>query len=125
MEEDYRRMIHEKGWQLFGSDYDKRDSDRRIDTWLSRGMTLSGIWKTIRWWYDFEGHTTEESHGGFGIVPYAYGDARKWWSGVYVNKRDYQTQDAIDAATSVSETKVSISHPHTKRTTCLRGMELR
>lgn len=50
------------------------------------GFTYSGILKTLYWWYEIKGHTTELSKDGIGIVPYVYEDAEKYYYTLYMAK---------------------------------------
>ena len=48
--------------------------------------TYTGMLKTLYWWYDIKGHTTELARDGIGIVPYVYEDAEKYYYTLYVAK---------------------------------------
>lgn len=46
--------------------------------------TYSGILKTLYWWYEIKGHTTELAMDGIGIVPYIYEDAEKYYYTIFL-----------------------------------------
>lgn len=48
--------------------------------------SYTGILKTLYWWYEIQGHTTELAHDGIGIVPYIYSDAEKYYYTLYLAK---------------------------------------
>ena len=50
------------------------------------GYSYSGILKTLYWWYEIQGHTTELAKDGIGIVPYVYSDAEKYYYTLYLAK---------------------------------------
>lgn len=48
--------------------------------------TFSGMLKTLYWWYEIQGHTTELAQKGIGIIPFVYEDACKYYYNVYLAK---------------------------------------
>ena len=50
------------------------------------GYTYTGMLKTLYWWYEIKGHTTELAKDGIGIVPYVYDDAEKYYYTLYLAK---------------------------------------
>ena len=50
------------------------------------GFTYTGMLKTLYWWYDIKGHTTELARDGIGIIPYVYADAEKYYYTLYLAK---------------------------------------
>ena len=50
------------------------------------GYSYSGILKTLYWWYEIQGHTTELAKDGIGIVPYVYDDAERYYYTLYLAK---------------------------------------
>ena len=50
------------------------------------GYSYSGMLKTLYWWYEIQGHTTELAKDGIGIVPYVYDDAEKYYYTLYLAK---------------------------------------
>lgn len=55
--------------------------------------TYTGILKTLYWWYEIKGHTTELAKDGIGIVPYVYDEAEKYYYTLYIAK---QLNDKIE-----------------------------
>ena len=50
------------------------------------GYSYTGILKTLYWWYEIKGHTTELAKEGIGIVPWVYEDAEKYYYTLYLAK---------------------------------------
>lgn len=46
--------------------------------------SLSGILKTLMWFYGIKGNSPEKSNGGIGIVPFAYKDAFNYYYDLFV-----------------------------------------
>lgn len=49
-------------------------------------FTYSGILKTLIYWYEIKGNSTEKANGGIGIIPYVYNDALKYYYALYLAK---------------------------------------
>ena len=50
------------------------------------GYTYSGMLKTLYWWYEIKGNTTELAQEGIGIVPFVYKDAERYFYALYMAK---------------------------------------
>lgn len=48
--------------------------------------TYSGMLKTLYWWYEIKGHTTELAQKGIGIIPFIYDDASQYYYSIYLAK---------------------------------------
>lgn len=61
--------------------------------------TYSGILKTLKYFYEVKGNTTEKANGGIGIVEYIYRDAEKYWRSIWeaqeLNKKKTREEVAI------------------------------
>ena len=49
-------------------------------------FTSTGILKTLIYWYEIKGNSTEKANGGIGIIPYVYNDALKYYYTLYLAK---------------------------------------
>ena len=45
--------------------------------------SYSGMLKTLKWYYEKEGHSIEKSNGTIGIIPYAYNQAMAYYYALY------------------------------------------
>lgn len=56
-------------------------------------FTYSGILKTLIYWYEIKGNSTEKANGGIGIIPYVYNDALKYYYTLYLAKLANESKD--------------------------------
>lgn len=63
----------------FGTEADYAKTQRLLTKYLSEGMTASGVLKTLQYYYDVTGHSTADSMGSIGIVPYVYKEAKEYY----------------------------------------------
>lgn len=56
-------------------------------------FTYSGILKTLIYWYEIKGNSTEKANGGIGIIPYVYNDALKYYYALYLAKLANESKD--------------------------------
>lgn len=71
--------------QLFKTDRVNTKTKKQIRDFKQEfGYTYTGILKTLYWWYEIKGHTTELAKDGIGIVPYIYEDAEKYYYTLYL-----------------------------------------
>ena len=45
--------------------------------------TYSGMLKTLKWYYEKEGHSLDKSNGSIGIIPYIYQQASNYYYALY------------------------------------------
>ena len=70
---------------LFNTDKINAKTKKQIkDFKQDYNYTYTGILKTLYWWYEIKGHTTELAKDGIGIVPYVYEDAEKYYYTLYL-----------------------------------------
>lgn len=122
----YIQLIHSKGVQLFGSNYNKVNSENRIHNWLlqDRNKTIEGIYKTIHWWFDICGNSIEKANNGFGIVPYVYNEAMEYYDGIERMHKDLYTKEQIRDIFNRQEETVKVRIPSFKPKNYLKGFEL-
>ena len=73
--------------QLFKVDKINAKTKKQIKDFREEyGYTYTGMLKTLYWWYEIKGHTTELAKDGIGIVPYVYDDAEKYYYTLYLAK---------------------------------------
>ena len=55
--------------------------------------------KTLIYWYEIKGNSTEKANGGIGIIPYVYKDASEYYYSIYlaqIANRDKKDRDLTD-----------------------------
>jgi len=83
-EKDYIKL-EEYIKKLFKTDKINAKTKKQIrDFKQEYGYTYTGMFKTLYWWYEIKGHTTELARDGIGIVPYVYDDAEKYYFVLYM-----------------------------------------
>ena len=88
--EEYHNKIHEYCKNKYGTKYAKSRIEQQIKELIDDGRSMSGIYRTLVYWYDVNNGEVEKSHGSIRIVHYVYDDAMKY----YQNKFKLQAQQA-------------------------------
>lgn len=76
--------------------------------------SYSGIHKTLIWWFEIKGNSTEMTNGGIGIVPFVYDDACKYYYSLFLAQlanQDYLEKDRI---TEILEVNIEPPRPKVK-----------
>ncbi len=71
--------------------------------------TLSGILKSLVWFYEIKGNSPEKSNGGIGIVPFAYKDAYNYYYDLFVAQNTNVNKNVI--AITSKEREITIKPP--------------
>lgn len=78
-EEEYYEKIHEYCKNKYGTKYVKSRIEQQIKELVNDGRTMSGIYRTLVYWYDVNHGEVEKSHGSIRIVNYVYDEAMKYY----------------------------------------------
>lgn len=70
--------------------------------------SLSGILKTLMWFYGIKGNSPEKSNGGIGIVPFAYNDAFNYYYNLFVAQSQNENIDIESYTTKVREITIPL-----------------
>jgi hypothetical protein len=70
--------------------------------------SLSGILKTLLWFYEIKGNSPEKSNGGIGIVPFAYNDAFNYYYNLFVAQSQNENIDIEGYTTKVREITIPL-----------------
>lgn len=65
--------------------------------------SLSGILKSLIWFYEIKGNSPEKSNGGIGIVPYAYQDAYNYYYSLFIAQSQNATIDVQELTNKIKE----------------------
>ena len=122
---EYMAKIHEDGKRLFGESYDKQRTERMVRRWVKSGMTESGIWKSIHYWYDIRKNSIDEANGSFGIIPYIYEEAKKWYNDLAKLHRSMESGDTIEKSVNHDVVNIRVNADNRKGDTFLKGFELK
>lgn len=77
---------------LFGKSYNYMLTKKLAEKYVKENnYTYSGMLKTLKWYYEKEGHSLDKSNGSIGIIPYIYQQASNYYYALYkaqlINKK--------------------------------------
>ena len=80
--------------QLFGSEYNYTLTKKLAERYHTESnYTYSGMLKTLKWYYEKEGHSLDKSNGSIGIIPYVYQQALNYYYNLYKAQLINQEKD--------------------------------
>lgn len=97
--------LHKYLKTLFKSEYNYIVLQKQIENYIKNNKySVTGIHKTLVYWYEVQGNSTEKSNGRLGIVPYVYQDAYQYYLNQFLAKernlnkniREYKEFDVIE-----------------------------
>lgn len=65
--------------------------------------SLSGILKSLIWFYEVKGNSPDKSKGGIGIVPFCYKDAYNYYYSLFVAQSQNENKDIVELTNRVKE----------------------
>ena len=80
-------------------------------------FTLTGIKKTLIYFYEVKGNSPDKSNGGIGIVPYCYNDSRTYYYNLYLAQEQNKKKDIKEYTKKIKE--FIIKPPKTEKKTRL------
>lgn len=72
------------------------------------GYSLSGILKSLVWFYDVKGNSVEGSNGGIGICEYCYQDAYNYYYNLFLAQNQNQDKDIPRIISKVKEVEIPL-----------------
>lgn len=69
---------------------------KQIKKYQVDGMTLSGIKKTLYYWYEIKKNPTSKANGAISIVPYAYSQAFEYFKHLYEIEQKNKNKAAFE-----------------------------
>lgn len=92
--------------KLFNCDSIPVKISRQLNIYMSdknKTYTYSGIYKTLKYWYEVKHGDIEKANGGIGIVPHVYDEAYRYWYDIWVarerNKEQLEAHPIIELPT--------------------------
>lgn len=90
--------------KLLGNDYNKARVNKQIKTFQEEyNYSLSGILKSLVYFYEVKGNSKDKANGGIGIVPFVYKDAYNYYYDLFVAQQQNNFKDVIDMTSKVKE----------------------
>ena len=94
--------------QLLGEEYNKARVNKQIKDFVAEGYTLSGILKSLIYFYEVKGNSRDKANGGIGIVPYVYKEAYNYYYSLYMANIQNQKKDVKTITSKVKEITIPI-----------------
>lgn len=80
--------------ELLKDDYVEARVNKQIkDFQQEYGYTYSGMLKSLIYFYEVKGNSTEKANGGIGIVPFVYKDAYRYYYSIFLAKNQNKEKD--------------------------------
>lgn len=99
--------------ELFGYKTLPEKVNRQIKQYIKdKNYSYSGIYKTLKYWFDVKNGDIAKANGGIGIVPYVYDEAFLYWRGIWEARE--RNKEKILYETSVQVQEVHILPPKRK-----------
>lgn len=90
--------------KLLGDDYNKARVNKQIKTFQEEyNYSLSGILKSLVYFFEVKGNSTEKANGGIGIVPFVYKDAYNYYYDLFVAQQQNNHKDIVTMTSKVKE----------------------
>ena len=94
--------------KLLGDDYNKARVNKQIKDYVAEGYSLSGILKSLIYFYEVKGNSKDKANGGIGIVPYVYKDAYNYYYSLYLANLQNQEKDVKEITSKVREITIPL-----------------
>lgn len=90
-EEKDEQAFYDYVKQLFKDDYNYILTKKLAERYIKENKyTYSGMLKSLKWFYEKEGHPVEDSNGTIGIIPYIYKQAAQYYYKLFLAKKRNQ-----------------------------------
>ena len=113
--EDFYQYIK----QLYGPEYNFIAISKQAEKYINQyQFTYSGMLKSLKWYYEKEGHDISKSNGSIGIIPYIYKQAKLYYYALYqaqlVNAQKDATQylESPVREITIESPRVFVPSPH-------------
>lgn len=94
--------------QLFEEPYVNARIRKQINDFQKEyGYSYSGMLKTLIWWYEVRGNSTEKANGGIGIIPYIYNQALQYYFNLYTIQQANGSKNIKEYIPEVKEIEIS------------------
>ena len=111
-DEDWILMIYDFLARDLKVKYDYYKCKAQIENfWKTKKINPKGIYFTLKYFYEIKGNNWEKGHGGVGIVPYVFADAKAYWIEQERKKRGFmkQIEEQAKERTIIKLTRKNVS----------------
>lgn len=71
--------------ELLGDDYNFMKVKKQIEEYHKNyNFTYSGMLRSLKWFYEVRGQSTDKANGGIGIIPFIYKDAYNYYYNIFL-----------------------------------------
>ncbi len=90
--------------------------NKQIKTYTTENKySLSGILKSLVYFYDIKHNSAEQSNGGIGIVPFCYQAAFDYYYSLYLAQQQNENKDVQQITSKVREITIPLPHVEKKK----------
>ena len=112
-DDDWILMIYDFLARDIKVKYDYHMCQAQIENfWKKKKINPKGIYFTLKYFYQIKGNPWEKGHGGIGIVPYVFEDAKAYWIAQEQKKRGFLKQLETEAK---ERTVIKLTRPERRR----------
>ena len=112
-DDDWVSMIYDFLARDLKVSYDWHMCQQQIENfWKKKKINPKGIYFTLKYFYQIKGNSWEKGHGGIGIVPYVFDDAKAYWIAQEQKKQGFIKQVESEAK---ERTIIKITRSERKR----------
>lgn len=77
--------------------------------------TYSGMLKTLIWFYEIKGNSTDKANGGIGIIPFVYKNACDYYYSLYMAKLSNESKNIQEYKPKIKEVEIVSPTVETKK----------
>ena len=81
---------------------------KQIKNFVDKGYSLSGIYKSLIYFFKIKNNSIEKTNGGIGIVEYCYNDAFNYYYDLFVAKSQNENVNIEEYTTKVREITIPL-----------------
>lgn len=103
--------------KLLGKEYNRARVKKQIKDFVEENhYSYSGILKSLVYFYEVKGNSSEKANGGIGIVPFVYQDAYNYYYDLFLAQSRNETKDVAEMVSKTKEITIRPpERPVTKR----------
>jgi len=102
--------------QLFDEPYINARIRKQLKEYQEKyNYTYSGMLKTLIYWFEIKGNSTEQANGGIGIVPYVYNQALQYYYSLWLAQQANKEKDIDLYKPKVKEIEIFPPKIHPKK----------
>lgn len=107
-EEDYKKLMDYID-KLFNKKANYAMVRKQINQYVNENKySLSGILKSLIWFYEIKGNSIEQARGSIGIVPFVYQNARDYYYSLFIAQSQNANKDVSKITSKVKEITIPL-----------------